>query len=212
LQGQIPFGYTVCVGRYWKHLAAVVILLAVTVLYLAYRLFLQNEASQINISFTSQVSGYKIDTKNTNALNDFLDETNFYAVEHIDKKRKNPTLVEKITVTLADNALPLYQVYSTETKKLSYATDYSISDNTLNLLIYVDPDLLETSSQETANRVESAINAQIIRTLLMSIMDLPGSQQITREGDLTAKEEFVKEFVYTKGERELAFQLIKNRL
>jgi len=198
-------------GRYGKILAAVVVVLIVAILYLVSRVFLQNEASQINISFSSQVSGYEIDIKNTNALNDFLDEINFYAVEHIDKKRKNPTLVEKITVTLADNALPLYQVYSAETKKLSYATDYSISDNTLNLLIYVDPDLLETSSQETAKHVESAINAQIIRTLLMSLKDLSGPQQIVREGDLTAKEEFVKEFVYTKEKEEFAFRLIKNK-
>jgi len=102
--------YTVFMGKYWKLLVVIIVLLVVFLIS-AYLVLLKNKEGAINTTFASEVPGYQIEWVKDSTLNDFLNEIDFYNVEHLDKARQNSSYVNKITVTLTDKKVPLYPVY-----------------------------------------------------------------------------------------------------
>ena len=203
--------YTVFMGKYWKLLVVIIVLLVVFLIS-AYLVLLKNKEGAINTTFASEVPGYQIEWVKDSTLNEFLNEIDFYNVEHLDKARQNSSYVNKITVTLTDKKVPLYPVYydagfEPQELTLSYSTDYSINNGELTVYIYVNPELLSNTSPEVINRVNDAINAQVLRTLVMSLKSLPNQQQ-PYSSMQSMSDDYVKRFVLDKELNELAFKLV----
>ena len=193
-----------------------VFLIIVVSLLVVYQISVRSQRASTNLSFISEVAGYEVSLRGAGTFNEFLNTTNFYSVEHSDKDRENVYYIDEATITLTDKELPLYRVYynagleNEKFKTLSYASDYSIVKGNLNILIYVNPELLESSNPEIITRVNQAINTQIILTLLTSIKPSPEMQALVRADDQSIGEQFIDRFIYEKEKNLLAFELIKN--